>query len=699
MDFFHHIRKWGLGFLTFLLPVFVFAETKTWTGFGGNADWSDPLNWSGAGVPLPTDDVLLDNREIPVSFQVVLPDYAVAVKTLNIEPSSGRNIELVLPPTNRLTNAFTVTGPGYGIELNAGAVFRNASGIASGESIQIADSIIIHDGGRYIHQTRASHANSILRFLSTAPGTEEGIFDFDVPRASYTISVSNRIYGSLELHAAAYGMPVNYICSGANPLLVRGNFRTGTNVDVTMDLSGPNGNMQIMGDFIQEGGQLNLASGEGNNTILAVRGDLYQSPLSILTETGGGHPLLELNGSRMQEITLAGQIRSRVGFRINNATGAELQLPLMLPWSLDMRQGKIRSSPEALLTLDTACQITVDSTQVTGTYVEGPLRKRSLVYVPYFLFPVGRDGNLRWLELKGIAPGNYTVEYIHQDPASLGSGLAAGLDHISRLEYWLIAKDQENGEQANIELSFATGQSGGVTDPDYLDVAAFLNGQWLDAGHAGATGNSIQGSVISGPTDLTATAYTLASTVNLENPLPLKSIELTLQETDAGIVFNWETYRTEIPDHYDLIELEGDRQTRIATIAAVNQQKQYSWTFDGFLKTGPHFYCVHMVDIAGREYKGSIAEFIKTGEGGRLIWISRSSSAAVNQILVETGTPDEWQYVIISIHGVPVRTGKLKLTKGKNYFNIEQQALARGEYVFQAMDSSGKKYVLTFLKE
>ena len=32
----------------------------------------------------------------------------------------------------------------------------NASGIASGESLSIADSLMIHDGGRYIHQTRAS---------------------------------------------------------------------------------------------------------------------------------------------------------------------------------------------------------------------------------------------------------------------------------------------------------------------------------------------------------------------------------------------------------------------------------------------------------------------------------------------------------------------------------------------------------------
>ncbi len=192
---------------------------------------------------------------------------------------------MILPATNSIINAFTVTGPGYGIELNAGAIFRNASGLSSGESLSIADSMIIRDGGRYIHQTRAAHANSILRFLSTAPGTEQGIFDFDVPRASYTISVSNRTYGSLELHATAFGSMVNYTCTGANPLLVRGNLRIGQSVSMSMNLSGANGNIQIEGDFIQEGGQLNLATGSGVNTVLRVRGNLSQSPAATITET------------------------------------------------------------------------------------------------------------------------------------------------------------------------------------------------------------------------------------------------------------------------------------------------------------------------------------------------------------------------------------------------------------------------------
>ncbi|HEY2348704.1 MAG TPA: hypothetical protein VGH64_06795, partial [Puia sp.] len=276
------------------------AGIKSWTGFGGDARWTNPLNWSGGSLPISTDDVLLDNSDLPVSYQVILPDGMIILKSILISPSPGRNIELILPSSNTITNALTVTGPGYGIELRAGAIFRNASGLSSGESLSIADSLMIHDGGRYIHQTRASHANNILRVLSTASGTEQGIFDFDVPRASYTISVSNRTYGSLELHSTAQGAMVNYTCSGSNPLHVRGNLRIGGSVNMSVDLGGLNGNILVEGDFIQEGGQLNLASGTGDNTILRIMGDLYQSSESVITESSSGIPTLELNGQRMQ---------------------------------------------------------------------------------------------------------------------------------------------------------------------------------------------------------------------------------------------------------------------------------------------------------------------------------------------------------------------------------------------------------------
>jgi hypothetical protein len=686
-----------LVFLNLLSPAILLAETKSWTGFGGDGSWINPLNWSGSSLPKSTDDVLLDNSVLPVSYQVTLPDIAVILKSILISPSPGRNIELILPVSNTIINGLTVTGPGYGIELHAGAIFRNASGLSAGESLSIADSMIIHDGGRYIHQTRASHANNILRILSTASGTEQGIFDFDVPRASYTISVSNRTYGSLELHATAQGAMVNYTCSGANPLRVRGNLRIGSNVNMSVDLSSPNGNIQVEGDFIQEGGQLNLASGTGDNTVLRIMGDLYQSSESMITETSNGIPTLELNGQHRQEIAMAGRIINQVGFRMNNAAGSTLRLPLRIPWKLELNQGMIISSPSTLLILDTVCTVIVDSSRLTGVYIDGPLRKLGLNQEDHFLFPVGKDGNLRWLELKK-ASGNYTVEYIHQNPALIGNMVGPGLDHISKLEYWTVIADGSVNDQAKIELSFASGQSGIVTDPNYLNVAKFQTSEWIDAGHTSVTGNFQQGSVLSGNSDFLAQDYTLGSVLDLENPLPLTTIFLEVKEISGKPVFNWVITTDEKPDHFNLYEKTNGQSNQITRINAVDGQFKYSWTGSGDMNTGNHLFMISMVDLTGHEFFGMLVPY-NIGEASvRLSWISSGFGAEQNQILIHSPNPDKWNYEIISMEGRFIKKGVLTVGKDLTRFSVGLEMIAKGKYFFRATDSKGRLFVLPIEK-
>jgi hypothetical protein len=691
----HYIYKLFIFVLFF--PAVLIAETKSWTGYGGDAKWSNPLNWAGGSLPFSTDDVILDNNDLPVSYQVILPDVPVVIRTITISPSSGRNIELLLPVSNKTTNAFSATGPGYGIELKTGAIFRNASGLSAGESLFIADSIIIHDGGRYIHQTRASHANSILKYLSTAPGTEQGIFDFDVPKASYTISVSNRTYGSLELHATAYGAMVNYVCSGANPLLIHGNLRIGTNVSMSMDLSGANGNIQVEDDFIQEGGQLNLASGTGNNTVMRIKGDVYQSPESTITETTNGIPFLELNGIRKQEITMAGRILNKVGFRMNNLAGASLKLPLELPYKLDLNLGAMISSASALLILDAGCMISMDSSRLTGTFIDGPMRKLGLNQEDHFLFPVGKDGNLRWLELKQ-GSGNYTVEYMHQNPASIGGAVGPGLDHISRLEYWTVFEDGPLNNQSKIELSYASGQSGIITDPNYLNVAKFQSSQWEDAGHTSVTGNFLQGSVLSGSTDFLANDYTLASVLDLENPLPLTTLNLEVKEISGKPVFNWTIETNEKPDHFILNEETNNQSTPMARINAVDEQIKYSWAGCGNIKSGKHYFQVKMVDIHGNEYLSKLVLYNQEYGIARLSWLSAGIGVKQYQILIQSENPGNWNYEIISMEGRFIKKGTLYVGEGITCFPVGSEILAAGKYVFRTMDSKGKYYALLFEK-
>jgi len=691
-------RFHGLLLFILSLPAILVAETKTWTGFGGDTNWTDPLNWSGGSLPQSSDVVLLDNGDLPVSYQITLPDVAVILKSIVINPSPGRNIELILPISNTIINGLTVTGPGYGIELRAGAIFRNASGLSSGESISIADSMMIHDGGRYIHQTRAAHANNILRILSTAPGTEEGIFDFDVPRASYTISVSNRTYGSLELHATTQGSTVNYTCSGANPLHVRGNLRIGSNVNMSIDLSSINGNILVEGDFIQEGGQLNLASGTGDNTILRIMGDLYQSPESVITETSNGIPTLELNGIRRQEIAMGGRIINQVVFRMNNAAGSTLRLPLKIPWKLELNQGMMSSSSSALLILDTLCTILVDSSKLTGVYIDGPLRKLGLNQQDHFLFPVGKDGNLRWLELKKVS-GNYTVEYIHQSPASIGSMIGSGLDHISKMEYWTVIADGVINNQAKIELSFASGQSGIITDPNYLDVAKFQMSEWEDAGHSGITGNIQQGSVVSGNSDFSAQHYTLGSVLNLENPLPLTSISLEVKELSGKPVFSWIVSTDEKPDHFNLYEKTHNKSNLVVRINAVDRQFKYIWTGSEEMNSGNHLFMVSMIDVTGHEYFGKLVPYNKEDASVRLNWVTSGFGSEENEILIYSEKPDVWNYEIISMEGRPIKKGILPVGKDLTRFYFGPEMISRGMYVFRATSSKGRVFVLPIEKK
>ena len=671
------------------------ADTKTWTGFGGDSDWSNPINWSNGSLPLPTDDVLLDNTSLPVSYQIFLPDIAVVLKTLHIIPSPGRNIELILPNTNVSLDALTATGPGYGIELNAGAIFRNASGLSSGESLMIADSIMIHDGGRYIHQTRAAHANSILKLLSTAPGTEQGIFDFDVPKSSYTISVSNRIYGSLELHATALGSAVNYTCTGANPLTVRGNLRIGANVSVSMDLSGPNGNISIDGDFIQEGGQLNLASGAGDNTVCRINGDLYQSVAATITESNNGNPVLELNGNRSQAIAMAGKITNQVGFRINNPAGSVLNIPITLPWLLILEKGTLYSSASTLLTLDVNCNVVADSSSSPGSYVDGPLCKMGLSGQDHFLFPVGKDGNMRWIELK-TAYGNYTVEYIHQNPNSIGTAIGQGLDHLSALEYWTVLKDGEKDAEAKIELSFASALSGGVTDPNYLNVAEFQSGEWEDAGHGGITGNSIRGSVLSSESDLSAIQYTLASTINLENPLPNITVDLQVTNSADEILFNWTFAGPVTPDHFNLYEIFDSSATLLKTVPAIDNQRKYGWNCASPFQKGNHYFRLAIVDASGKVYLGKIVLLREDGSNPELSWVSSGNSDKYSKLTITTNASGEWGFEILTIDGRVFKKGVLNLGPGKNFIDPELESFSSGVYIFRAIDSSGKSHSILF---
>jgi hypothetical protein len=229
-------------------------------------------------------------------------------------------------------------------------------------------------------------------------------------------------------------------------------------------------------------------------------------------------------------------------------------------------------------------------------------------------------------------------------------------------------------------------------------VAKFQSGQWEDGGHTAVTGNFVQGSVLSGNTDFVASEYTLASTIDLENPLPITNINLEVKEILNKPVFSWSVESPEIPDHFDLYEESGGESFRITEVMAVQHQTNYNWTWEPVMKKGNHYFRIRMVDIHGNEYPGKIDLFRKQDENTRLIWLSSCIREGSNQILIRSDSPDEWEYEIISINGSNIKKGSLKLDMGKNYFMVDREMIPSGIYIFRAISSSGKRYSLLFMK-
>jgi hypothetical protein len=226
---------------------------KRWDGGAGDGQWSSALNWLPDGVPVPGDDVLIDNFAVPGRFTVSLPagSTTIIINSLRILPSAGDTILLDIPSSNTASPAINLASGGDALVLGPGALMRNASGAPSGETILMQGSFRIEDGGHYIHRTARANAY-IIDHLSTVSSTTHGLFEFDVPgNAGYTVSLTGNIFGDLLFSAVAGGGNKSYSGSGATDLTVRGHLHIGQGVQLTSTLTA---DIRVAGDLIVDGG-------------------------------------------------------------------------------------------------------------------------------------------------------------------------------------------------------------------------------------------------------------------------------------------------------------------------------------------------------------------------------------------------------------------------------------------------------------
>ncbi len=667
------------------LPVF---SQKKWSGGAGNNQWNDPLNWNNNTIPSSADDVVLDNSVVAGNYIVLLPADAATVKSILIDPAASRNIELILPIENKEVPGLIISGPGDGLTINKGGIFRNASGASSGTPLMVTDSIRINNDGRFIINTPRAHATNVDR-ISSAAGTEKGIVEFDIPDASTTISLSGRIYGKLVLKADAFGRALNYTAAGVNKVIIRSDLEIGDSVNFNLNFSD---SILIKGNLIQGHAVFNL----GNTTrsvVLGVAGNINLSAGGKITETGTGVQQLLLNGHTEQQLNIQGQIVNQIALTCDGMSHVKLLSSLSLPYALHLRRGNIISSNTNLLVLESSCVIQAD-TLSDQSFIDGPVRKEGLLNSS-FLFPVGKSGKMRWLELLS-ATGNFTVEYFNANPRLISNTVGVGIDHISGIEYWSIS----GGSSAVLKLSFHDPNSGGVTELSQLRVAQLQAGIWQNAGNTdfrGTPGTNgwVSSSAASG-FSAESHLFALASAIVQENPLPVFFRDFIINTTNNKMVFKWRVDKDHNAIRFELQESDNGRDYHtIYTCEAMPGVTEYYYQSE-IPQTTKKYYRVRAIDKDASIYYISKVFFVKGNL--QILAMNTINVKSFLNLRVMMSTARRVEFVIYNAAGYLQKKIQMDLQKGSLDLQIMVVDLLPGNYVCSMFSENERLASFKFIK-
>ncbi len=676
------------------------AAVISWDGEGGDGLWSNAANWSGNVLPSSGDDVILDNSIVLINYSISLPggNSSVTIRSLVINPNVSVNITLVLPASNTADPGLLISGPGDALILNAGAVIKNSSGASTGSGINITNTFRINNGGRYIHSTGRANA-SIVNQLSTATGTETGIFEYDVPVAGYTISLTGRTYGTMVLSAVTRGSNVSYTGNGSTQVRIRGDLKI--NSQVTLN-SGMSADFIVQKNMVLAAGGLFNCQNGVNNNLIKVGGDILLQ--GTISKTGAGLPVMELNGSTNQHISGTGAITGNIAMRINNATGVTLDSPLRLPYNLNLVSGKvITSNTNPLSLIDNA----ICSGASVSSFIEGPLKKEG---DEDFTYPVGKGQIYAPVKLVASSGSGttdqFTVEYIRDNPQSgFGNNYppAENINHISYVEYWDISSNTGNSVSKSLTLT-VTCESFCKTSADLFIAAYDPSGvQWLNKGQGSISFSSpltcpvnLTGTITAGPIN-SFSHFTLGSSLPFQdNPLPVELISFNAVNDNGANLLTWET-----GEESDQVQFEIERagaDHRFQTISKINGDKltrHYSYTDKSI--SGPLYYYRLKWKKAGE--LGAYSKIVAVKHNSGLIFSMYPTIVSSSSILsIVSNKEQPVELIILDMLG-QIRIKKLiQLPRGNHTITLFLETLPKGTYQLVATISEGKKDMIRFMK-
>lgn len=504
---------------------------KTWRGTSGDGLWTTASNWSGNAVPTDSDDVVLDNTNVPGSYTVTIPvDSSLGkavVRTIRIGYTGNPNTITLYFASNAIVEGFKFgdsTKGSLDFCVDEGGVFINASYAAKGSSyIQQndgSDSLRVKSGGKFVQVTTRSFSEVFGN--SNSKFDEGSTFELNARAGgNATLTVNDRSWGNYIIAADSAGGTRGYSAAsgkGAFTVLDTWTVKSG----VTLNPWTTSGTHSVR-DIIFDG---SMSHGKAGG-FLNISGDVTVNG----TWTTSDSQEVTFNGSSAQVIAGSVPITFNNGFTINNAAGVSLATNVTLNDTLAFAAGSLTTGDDSLTLGPTACVIG----EASGKYVVGNLTKTEAV-------GTNASSSLNSIGVSVDAgPDDLGTVTVNRLTGESGVVTVAGKSGIARR--WNITSPNPPNAGRNLTLSWISDDDHGKTATELRHAQVYRS---TDNGSSWIAVGSGQDASASRSVTVVTTSFSQWSVSDLyDNPLPV-TMKRSTATVDAGRVRLNFTTATEI---------------------------------------------------------------------------------------------------------------------------------------------------------